>query len=408
MGSGKWYGVPNYGEYVERLLQQGPVREVRRRGADHVRRASTQALDAFKAKGITPLGDRRRRVPGAADLLRARAVQRRPRVRRRLPALQEQGRLPRPTRAEVRRRQLRRLGQEGLHRQELGRHQGRGHGRRLHAGKFPIIISGSLVVRPVRQRDQDSTGARSCSPATSCTRARRGNLWVVPTKAKTKTLAYDFIDITMRRRSRTCSATSGGLPVAADPSAITDPKNKELIENFNGHRGPGRPRVLPGLAGRRATTTCWSAGVQGLINESKTPDQVLDELAKPYNPTRPTSRTSDRDAGPGALPGPAVRRPRTEDDMTAQTLGTDAAAQQAPAPASAARHRTGAYLLYLVPGRRRVRRWSSASRWSPTSAQLHRSGRAASAPHTWIGLDNYTRLLHDDALLGVVPQHRSR
>jgi raffinose/stachyose/melibiose transport system substrate-binding protein len=75
---------------------------------------------------------------------------------------------------------------------------------------------------------------------------------------------------------------NGGVPVAADPAAITDPKNKELIANFNkissedglafypDWPAPGYYDVLVG-------------GVQGLINGSKTSQQFLDEIAKPYN-----------------------------------------------------------------------------------------------------------------------------
>jgi raffinose/stachyose/melibiose transport system substrate-binding protein len=75
---------------------------------------------------------------------------------------------------------------------------------------------------------------------------------------------------------------NGGVPVAADSAQITDPKNKELIDNFNkvssadglafypDWPAPGYYDVLVG-------------GVQGLINGSKTPTAMLDEIAKPYN-----------------------------------------------------------------------------------------------------------------------------
>ena len=44
---------------------------------------------------------------------------------------------------------------------------------------------------------------------------------------------------------------NGGVPVAADPAAITDPKNKELIDNFNKISSARRAGLLPGLAGAR-------------------------------------------------------------------------------------------------------------------------------------------------------------
>jgi len=61
-----------------------------------------------------------------------------------------------------------------------------------------------------------------------------GNLWVVPENAANKELAYKFIDITMRPEIQAIIGNNGGLPVAADPSDITDPKSQELIATFNG------------------------------------------------------------------------------------------------------------------------------------------------------------------------------
>ena len=55
----------------------------------------------------------------------------------------------------------------------------------------------------------------------------------MPTNSKAKSLAYDFIDITLRPEIQALIGNNGGVPVAADASQITDPKNKKLIENFN-------------------------------------------------------------------------------------------------------------------------------------------------------------------------------
>ena len=74
-------------------------------------------------------------------------------------------------------------------------------------------------------------------------------MWVVPKNAKNKDLAYDFIDITMRKGIQNLLGNNGGVPVAADTTAITDPKSKELIANFNTAHRPGRSGLLPRLAG---------------------------------------------------------------------------------------------------------------------------------------------------------------
>ena len=96
--------------------------------------------------------------------------------------------------------------------------------------QVPDPVLRQLVVRPLHERDRRaSTGARSCGPARSSTLGSGGNLWVVPKGAKNKDLAYDFIDITMRKEIQNLLGNKGGVPVAADPAAITDPKTKELI-----------------------------------------------------------------------------------------------------------------------------------------------------------------------------------
>ena len=127
------------------------------------------------------------------------------------------------------------------------------------AGKYPMMRLRQLVVRPVRRRrSRTSTGAPSCSPATSCTPGSSGNLWVVPEKSKAKSLAYDFIDITMTPEIQNLLGNNGGVPVAADPSAITDPKNKELIDELQ-HAQRAATAWRSTRTGRcPATTTCWS------------------------------------------------------------------------------------------------------------------------------------------------------
>ena len=200
MGSGKWYGVPNYGEYVMVFynkdmfakydVQVPTTLDEFDHGAGHVQ-------DQGRHADL----ERRRRVSRAADLLPARAVQGRPQLGRRLRALQEPGRLPRPRSSPTRADTLSDWVKKGYIAQELRRPQGRGHGRGMGAGQVPDHDLGQLVVRPLRlRRSRTSSGARSCGPATSSTPAPSGNLWVVPAKAKNKTLADDFIKITMSKK----------------------------------------------------------------------------------------------------------------------------------------------------------------------------------------------------------------
>jgi raffinose/stachyose/melibiose transport system substrate-binding protein len=89
----------------------------------------------------------------------------------------------------------------------------------------------------------------------------------------------------MKPEIQTLMGNSGGLPVAPDTSKITDPKSKELITLFDGVVASDGLGFYPDWPAPGYYDT-MTAGVQELINGSKSPSAVLDELAKPYNDNR--------------------------------------------------------------------------------------------------------------------------
>jgi raffinose/stachyose/melibiose transport system substrate-binding protein len=106
-----------------------------------------------------------------------------------------------------------------------------------------------------------------------------GNLWVVPENAKNKDLAYDFIELTLGVEAQTLMANSGGIPLNADLSQITDPKVKELnaafasiVENDGIAFYPDWP--VPGFM------DVLGGGLQELVNQSISPDEFLDALSE--------------------------------------------------------------------------------------------------------------------------------
>jgi raffinose/stachyose/melibiose transport system substrate-binding protein len=149
-------------------------------------------------------------------------------------------------------------------------------------GKFPMVVSGTWwygrFVSEVKNFQWDSF----LFPGNKLHEGSSGNLWVVPTNAKNKSLAYDFIDATMKPDVENLMGNSGGLPVSADPSKITDPKSKELIDLFNGVVQSDGLAFYPDWPAPGYYDT-MTASVQDLINGSKSTGAVLDELAKPYN-----------------------------------------------------------------------------------------------------------------------------
>jgi raffinose/stachyose/melibiose transport system substrate-binding protein len=149
-------------------------------------------------------------------------------------------------------------------------------------GKFPILISGSWWYGRFVAEAKGFQWGTFLFPGNNLHPGSGGNIWVVPNKAKNKDLAYDFIDITMKPEIQALLGNSGGVPVQGDLSKITDPKSKELIENFEKVNSSDGLAFYPDWPAP-GYYDVLVAGAQHLINGTKSPEQVLDEIAKPYN-----------------------------------------------------------------------------------------------------------------------------
>ncbi|MFS8202672.1 extracellular solute-binding protein [Streptomyces sp. CWNU-52B] len=148
-------------------------------------------------------------------------------------------------------------------------------------GKSPILFSGSWWYGRFAEETTFDWGT-FLWPDSNLTLGSGGNLWVVPKGAKNKELAYDFIDITMSKKIQNLLGNNGGVPVAADPAAITDPQSKTLISDFNtlSERDglafyPDWP--VPGFYDVLVSET------QKLITGSAKPDAYLDAVKAAYD-----------------------------------------------------------------------------------------------------------------------------
>ncbi|MFV2019506.1 ABC transporter substrate-binding protein [Micromonospora sp. LOL_023] len=149
-------------------------------------------------------------------------------------------------------------------------------------GTFPIMISGSWWYGRFSDEITDFDWGTFLFPGSDLHLGSGGNIWAVPTNAENKDLAYDFIDITMQPDIQNLLGESGGVPLAADPAAISNPKAQELIESFNTLNNSDGLAFYPDWPAP-GYYDVLVAGIQQLINGSKSPDEVLDEIAKPYN-----------------------------------------------------------------------------------------------------------------------------
>jgi raffinose/stachyose/melibiose transport system substrate-binding protein len=152
-------------------------------------------------------------------------------------------------------------------------------------GKFPMLISGSWWYGRFASDIKSFQWGSFLFPGNRLHPGSSGNLWVVPARAKNKQLAYDFIDETMKPDIQNLLGNSGGVPVAGDAAKITDEKNKELIASFNAIAGSDGLAFYPDWPAP-GYYDVLVAGVQQLINRAKSPAQMLDEIAAPYNEHR--------------------------------------------------------------------------------------------------------------------------
>jgi raffinose/stachyose/melibiose transport system substrate-binding protein len=149
-------------------------------------------------------------------------------------------------------------------------------------GDFPMVVSGSWWFgRFVDEIGDTFQWGTFLFPGNTLHPGSSGNLWVVPERSANKDLAYDFIDITMRPEIQNLLGNSGGLPVAADPTQITDEQSAALIEQFNTLTSNDGLAFYPDWPAPGYYDT-MVAGMQELINATKGPEQVLDDLAGPY------------------------------------------------------------------------------------------------------------------------------
>ena len=280
MGSGKWYGIPNYGEYVEVYYNQDLFKKYHL-AVPTTLDEFTKVMDAFVQKGITPLSVGGAEYP-AQQIFYELALSKADRAwvddyelyKNKVDFHGPQLTYAAQTFADWVEKGYIAKNSAGIKAEDMG--------VAFEQGKFPIMISGSWWYGRFASEIKNFPWGTFLFPGNTLQPGSSGNIWVVPTKSKAKSLAYDFIDITMQPDIQNLLGNNGGVPVAADPAAITDPKNKELIDNFNKISAADGLAFYPDWPAPGYYDVLVGA-VQGLINGSKTPAKMLDEIAKPYN-----------------------------------------------------------------------------------------------------------------------------
>lgn len=283
MGSGKWYGVPNYAEYTlvyynKDLFKKYGIEEPTTFGE------LTAAMEKFTDEGVTPLAN------AGAEYIAQQYLY--------------QLALSKADRAWVDRYELYKgendfrdaawtYGAEtfadwvdkGYVAKNTVGAKAEDAAVSFISGKTPILFSGTWWYGRLKAEAKFDWGT-FLWPDTNLTLGSGGNLWVVPKAAKNKDLAYDFIDITMSEKIQNLLGNNGGVPVAADPAAITDPRAKQLIAGFNSLSEKDGLAFYPDWPVPDFYNTLVSE-TQKLITGNAEPDAYLDALQDAYDKGAP-------------------------------------------------------------------------------------------------------------------------
>lgn len=279
MGSGEWYGVPNYGEFVGVYYNKDMF-------AEHGLEVPTNldefedVLAAFKEEGITPLAEAGAEYPLGQlwyELVLAYGDR----------ALVDDYQLfandvdfhnEAMTKATEK---LDEWIEKGYIASDSAALTAEDMGVSFIDGTYPLMVSGSWWFGRLATEVEADWGQFNF-PGNTLHTGSSGNLWVVPANADSPSLAEEFIDITLRPEVQNVLAAEGGLPVAGDASVIEDERTRELTENFQAILDADGLAFYPDwpVAGYYDVIV---SELQSLVNRSKTPDEVLDGLQSSYD-----------------------------------------------------------------------------------------------------------------------------
>ena len=278
MGSGEWYGVPNYGEFVGVYYNKDLFAKYNLQ-VPTTMDEFTKVMDAFKAKGITPLATAGAEYPLGQlwyELVLANAD------RSFVDSYQLfkgdvdfQG-----TQMTAGTTTLQDWIKKGYIDKNVAALKAEDMGVSFIKGKYPMMVSGSWWFGRL-VADMKADWGMFTFPGNKLHPGSSGNIWVVPTKAKAPDLAKEFIDITLSPDVQNVLAQKGGLPVAGDTASITDPKVKDLTTNFQSILSQDGLAFYPDwpVPGYYDVIV---AQLQGLANGNKDVKTTLDGLGKAY------------------------------------------------------------------------------------------------------------------------------
>ncbi len=283
MGSGKWYGVTNYGEYVMAYYNE----DLFAKNGLSIPKTFAElenVLAKFAGAGITPIVLSGAEYPSQHlyyELALSKAD------RKMINAYQlYQGdfNFNNPAFSWAADKMVEWL-DKGYIGKEAVSMKAEDMGVAFTNGQAPIMVSGSWWYGRFMTEISSFKWSIGLFPGNKMSPGSSGNIWVVPQKSKNKDLAYDFISITLQPDIQALLGNAGGIPVNADLAKITDPKVKDLIAKFNTLNAEDGLAFYPDWPAAGFYDLLVS-NIQDLLLGKKTTPQFLDSLNKSYEEGR--------------------------------------------------------------------------------------------------------------------------
>lgn len=149
-------------------------------------------------------------------------------------------------------------------------------------GESPIYQTGTWTESRFNTQIKNFDWDASVLPGTKMLQGCTGNLLVIPERSKHKDWAARLLNNVISKDAQTLIANAGNVPLNADMSKVDNEKNKKMIEEYQGFAEKSALSYYPDYPASNLTDA-MSSEFQELVNGTKKPDQVLQDLKKAYN-----------------------------------------------------------------------------------------------------------------------------
>ena len=154
-------------------------------------------------------------------------------------------------------------------------------GNNFETQKNPMMVSGSWWAGIFGSEIKNFQWGTFLWPGNTLNPGSGGNLWVVPKNAANKELAYAFINNTMQPDVQRLLGQNGAVPVSASAAGVTNANNVQLIQDFQKLAATGGLAFYPDWPTPSFYNTLLQQ-TQNLMNGAS-PDRVLSSLQSTYS-----------------------------------------------------------------------------------------------------------------------------